>query len=958
MRKFGLVLLLLAGYAAANAGSISGRVGSSKSDIAVPGIKVQLKGTNRRTSTDEDGRYRFNSVDAGTHTLILSGIGYTTDTLTVQVEAGASTEVNVRMAEPVDAMNRMLVVGNLKGQRKAYNIQKSADNIRNIISADYITRFPDQNSAEALQRVSGISVARDQGEGRYVQIRGAEPRMTDVNINGVQVPSPEGDVRTVALDVVPSDILGTIEVNKAITPEMDGDAIGGSVNLETPGAADSALALSATASLGYNDLTAQRENGPAPLNGQGSFALSKRFGRNEIFGMVLGGSYMKSNRSSDNIEFDGWDSMEFNTGGTEYDEDDPAQERAGEYTILEEIELRDYLVTRERIGASAHLDWKLNDLGRVYISGLYNRFGDDENRRRTKIGFGDGSYAIPDLGNADRMDITHGAISMDIKDRYEVQDIISTTAGFELELARMMVDGKFSWSYAQEEEPDRYNSEFEMEDVNMGYDISDREWPKINRDETAFSSGQYTLKEIELEDNLTRDVNVEGALDVTVPLTVGGRSLKLKSGIKGRQQQKDRDNTYELYEPSRSITMADVSDEDYSNGDFLEGRYVHPISGYADPEKVIDLYENNTGDFARASYADEIEDNWAGDYDAKEIIGAGYVQGKIEFDQFSVLAGLRGEYTGSHYDGYNVNIKTAEAMADSDLAYSTADYIDRAVTATSGYQKDIQILPMVHTTFSPMDNLNIRGAYTKTFARPDYYDMVPYYLLNDDGDEVELGNDSLNFTESHNVDLIAERYFENLGIVTAGIFYKSMDDFIYKRVWERGGMEYLQPVNGGNASIFGIEMNAEQQLSFLPGFASGFSIGANYTFTNSSADILDEDGNEREITVPGQAAHIANGFVGYDKFGFSTKLSLNYHDEFREEFGTSDESDRWYDEHLQLDLSVSQKLLKKHDLILFAEVVNLTDEPFRAFQKVDGEELPMQKEYYSFWTHFGLKYSF
>src|SRR5262245_58290867 len=214
------------------AGAIAGRVVDEASGTPRPGAMVSVEGMVASTATDRDGDFRLAAVPAGRATLVVSYLGRDDATLAVDVVAGGTAVAAVSM--PVKRYEESVTVSAAlieDAQARALNQQKTASNITNVVSADQIGAFPDPNAAEALQRIPGISIQRDQGEGRYVIIRGTEPRLNATLIDGERIPAPEANVRQVALDVIPADLLQAIEVSKALTPDMDADAIGGSVTL-------------------------------------------------------------------------------------------------------------------------------------------------------------------------------------------------------------------------------------------------------------------------------------------------------------------------------------------------------------------------------------------------------------------------------------------------------------------------------------------------------------------------------------------------------------------------------------------------------------------------------------------------------------------------------------------------------------------------------------------------------
>jgi TonB-dependent receptor len=537
----------------------------------------------------------------------------------------------------------------------------------------------------------------------------------------------------------------------------------------------------------------------------------------------------------------------------------------------------------------------------------------------------------------------------DVKDRYEVQDIVAISAGTEININKLTLDMHAGYSFAQEDEPDRHNSDFEMGDsTSYRFSMGDKDIPSLVLPDEYYNSDLYTLKKIEVENNNTKDQNIEGSLNATLPVS---GALELKAGLKGRLKMKERDNQFEEYEVTDNEPLMTAFKGSYNNPDFLDGKYGGAHRNFADRDKLrdyLDAHKNDESYFEKIDESELREENYAGDYEATEKVGAGYLQGKFNIGNVSLLAGARGEYTGFLYDGYRVVVN------------EDGDYED--VQKTSGDASRFDLLPMAHVKYAFTDKSNLRFAYTRTFARPDFYDLVPYELTNKEDNEKELGNSDLDLQFSNNFDLLGEHYFSTIGLVSAGLFYKDMSDFIYERTWKDGDYEVKQSTNADEAYVFGLEVNYEMQMTFLPGFLSGFGLGANYTWTTSEATVteIDEDDNsrDRDITLPGQSDHLMNAFLMYEMEYFNVKAAINYHSEFLDEVGSSKAGDAYYDKHFQLDLSAGVKPLKNQNLMIFAEFVNLTNEPLRYYTEVSGTEVAKQQEYYSWWSHFGVKYSF
>ena len=339
-----------------------------------------------------------------------------------------------------------------------------------------------------------------------------------------------------------------------------------------------------------------------------------------------------------------------------------------------------------------------------------------------------------------------------------------------------------------------------------------------------------------------------------------------------------------------------------------------------------------------------------GNYNTKENVYAGYIMTEQKVSSnFSVLAGLRIENTQISSTGNTVNY-------DEDGNY--VDY--QQTTVENNYTN---YLPGVHLKYNFNKNSILRFAYTNTIARPNYIDLVPYKNIIREDEEIEVGNPDLNPAKSINFDLMGEHYFSNIGIISAGAFYKSISDFAYTYISEAEdnrygtdteGYEVKRPENGGDAYVFGIEFAFQRKLTFLPGFGKNFNVYLNYTYLTSEADgINNEDGDERtNMTLPNTAPNMFNGSLGYDDGRFTARISANFSDACIDEIGKDEFNDRYYDEQFFLDLNVGYAITK--NLRVYADFINLTDQPLRYYQ--GQKDRTMQMEYYGRRLTFGLKY--
>ncbi len=363
MKKFihvFLSVLLLTGFSNAvlaenrdpepKVGSIRGRVIDNSKQV-LPGAYVYIDGLQTGDVSDVNGFYSIRNLKPGNYKVVVSYVGYNPYIMELIVKEGKATEHDIELTEGVE-LQEVVVVGAFSGQRKAVNVQKNNLGITNVVSADQVGKFPDSNIGDALKRINGINVQYDMGEARFGQVRGTSADLASVTVNGNRLPSAEGDTRNVQLDLIPADMVQTIEVSKVVTSDMDGDAIGGAINLVTKNTPYDRV-LNATVGTGYNAVSDKMQLNLGLTYGDRFF--------NGKLGLMMAASYQNSPGGADNTEF-------------EYDVDDNGN------VFLDKAEIRQYYVTRERQSYSLATDYKFNPYHKISFKGIYNRRSDWENR--------------------------------------------------------------------------------------------------------------------------------------------------------------------------------------------------------------------------------------------------------------------------------------------------------------------------------------------------------------------------------------------------------------------------------------------------------------------------------------------------------------------------------------------------------------------------------------------------
>lgn len=936
---------------------LSGNVSEKGTNSPLSGATIRILNTNIGVIADRDANFKIENIKNREIKVVISYIGFKTDTMNIDFGSNKVQNIKVQLSSDSKKTGEIQVEAEAEGQVKALLEQKRAANIKNVVSYEQIEQFPDLNAAEAMQRIPGITLQRDQGEGRYVQLRGTPPELTNFNINGEQIPSPEGDVRYVGMDIISADQIEFIEVSKVLTPDMDADGIGGTVNIITKKAHSDKPEIKASLAGGYNEI---RQS----TNSQVQFSYSQKYKK---FGFNLNSSYFINNQGSDNMEFEYAKGPFF--GSTDEGKDNY-------HVQYREVQLRHYEITRERTGLSATLDYELGKNSAIYLRGMYNNFRDDELRRRM----------IYDLDDALSMQYyLYGGIKRDIKDRIKDQNVSTLNFGGEHEiLGSIILDYEVAYAKATEDQPDRIEARFDNpgQAVAIKFDISDPNWPTVdfpdaNNAQNVYDYDNYELEELFFEKVNISDENITGKINFKVPYFFNdNHSGFIKFGGKARSKDKFREitnkdygafftksNIYPGEAPKLSINT--VLDEGFNEGNLLNRGY--EVNNMPDPDRLREFF-NYYPQFFIFDRTGTAERSFGQDYSAKENIYAGYFMARHEWDKLMLLGGVRYERTDIDYQGIKINTERGR--------FKTMDTLTDARTLEF-------VLPQFQVKYSPTRNLNIRSAVTYTYSRPNFEDILPY--REQDREEVKYGNPDLNFPRSLNIDLLAEKYLANGGILSGGLFYKKIDDFVfyYKRFAHEGTdfssyglVEIEKAINGNEAFVYGSELQFQSKFDFLPKILKDFGVFFNYTFTHSEAFInkrisanyadavvifgeddlsfFSSDSLQEQINLPGQAKHSGNLALFYDDGKFYAKLSANYHDAFLYQLGADPDLDEYYDSLLQFDFTANYAI--NDNFKVFVDAMNLSDAPLK-FYLGKPEQLKVQ-EYYSWTLRTGVKLSF
>ena len=822
------------------AGIVKGNVTDKQSGEPAVGAAVMLHGTTYGTTAGLDGSYTIHGIPAGEYDFEVVYATFSSYTEHIIIKDTQTLVINVQLSPLSSTLKEVEVKAKYKNgsDEQARNIEKNSEVLLNVISARTIELLPDITVANVLQRVSGVQVERDaNGEARYAAIRGMDKRYNYTTVDGVKIASPDDKARFLPLDIFPAEILDRIEVIKSLTPDMEGDAVGGVTNLVMKNAPDRPLVY-ATVATGYNEnLLDEHYNsfnknaiatqdpyeihGPAynaaiadfPLNSSiishtqappnrlYSVSLGNRFLKSKKLGVMFSGSYQNTYKETNDIFF---------KPGSQ-----PATNNVPEF---DDLDLRKYSTQETRIGLHANVDYQLNDKNSFTLGALFINLNQLEERNIVDSVISAVNRPAPGLGTVDYKDRTgertDNIQNLQLKGKHQITE-------------RFKVDWTGSVSKAIRDVPDL--TEFTTENNFYIDPITGNIDAKGNILKSASKSWEKT-----------NDQDIQGFLNLTYTPSIFGKDVEFKAGVMDRN--KSRSNYYNEYDIEPQSVAGAISGVPYTN--------VQSI----DPA-TLKLQTSPTG----------IVNEDGLDYKEQENILAYYAEAKIDFfdNRLEVLGGARIEQTHV-YDSANLD-----------------PHIVIGVFSTDNYTN---VLPSLHLKYKLSPKENLRLSYFESISRPGFFELVPYTFSGEDFDEI--GNPYLVPAVAQNIDLRYEWFPKGIDQVLLGAFYKNIQDPIENTLVNPTGPSavYLQPTNLPNPAInYGAEAVVTKYFHY-------FGVTGNYTYTHSSVTVpskyLGLDSSHLQHTynvtetrpLQGQAAHIGNLALIYKnpKVGLDLQLGEQY----------------------------------------------------------------------------------
>lgn len=868
--------------------TISGNIVDEGSNLPMTGAKIILEGTSYRAVAGLDGSFVIKKVEKGIYTMVVDYMEYESHRQEISVTENASFLVALLPESTELETVDIIATRSQDSEASARASEKDAMNVINVISSKEIEVSPDITVANVVQRVSGVSLERNNnGDGQNAIVRGMDKRYNYTLVNGVKIPSPDPRNRYVPLDIFPSDLLDRLEVTKALTPNMEGDAIGGVMDMKMKNAPNNFI-LTANAGTGYSqmfindkfrafDRSTTAINSPRITNGSDyassvddfplenidfqevqpmtnqiyNLSVGNRFLNNKL-GVLVAGSYQNTFRGANS---------QFMSTFVNQDDNTP---------FFEIIQDRTFYVQQVRSGVHTKLDYSFNKNHKIDLYAAMVNLNDFETRRRVDtvllIGRGQGPGT--------------GRIEIRERSRQRYQKIYNATLQGTHKFGKQLeADWSAVYSLATNDDPDMAelkwitaitkNNEGEFIQDPIMYDTDyKRRWiNNTDQDYAGYGNIKYSPKFV-------------------------GLPLDLLAG--GMIRLKNRTSVYDEYRLRTSPLFQEWSGSPFD----ATWNLFNTIGTPTDPLN----------------------------YDVLENVMAGYGMFKLDLNKLHIMGGVRVENTFFEWE--------SQAPPQVDGRTGRISYMD--------------ILPSIHFKYMPTKKQNIRASYFSSISRPSFFEVIPYEINEEDFRE--RGNPFLSRTKADNFDIRYERFSNVLDKIMVGAFYKRIVDPIERSLFIQGQAVFMRSNNFGTAQNMGFEFDFTKYIREF-GVRFFYTYTNSEITTSKLVRFRDEEGNlssrEEDQTRPlqGQSAHISNLSFLYknQKSGTDVQLSTVYTGRRIISVSPYKDNDIWQRAFVQMDLSIEQRI--SPGIVAYIKINNLLNSPMRADILLENTFNAHQQEY-------------
>jgi len=944
--------------------TIKGTVFDEAMGVGLPGANIEVKGTGVGAASDLDGVFIMRSVPSGKQTLVVSYIGYQSQTLEMDLPESGTVEHHFKLQATSVEGEAVVVTAQAQGQLEAINQQLASDKISNIVSETRIQELPDFNAAQAISRLPGVSTTQSSGEANKVVIRGLAPQYNAVEVEGIRMASTgsttigvssQTDVvsrfidndRSVDLSMVSPYMIKTISVYKSLTPDLNANAIGGTVN----------MALREAPSELHYDLLFQggyTKKSDTYGNYRGVASVSKRF-LNDQLGVYFLGNIEKYDRDADNM------SSQYAIASSQLPENEvylPVRVR--------NVGLVRHLETRKRYGGNLILDYRLPS-GSIKSINMFTRLDSDKQDFRTLYNYDARLVDFSYRGGENTIDLTLNSLD------------------FEYDLGKILMNLKFAYTTSRNDLPEEPYFAFRQTGGTGGAVPNNVTPDSLGKRVEWYGDSLAYLFNLNLFSTKYKQNTQSYIAHFKLPfsfLSSAAGYLKFGGEYKYDKHTNDQSTPYATINTGGNFQdsmMADLVRQFGVPYDSTVGKFAGS-SFPGDPDLLTPFLDDQFGSFywtmdptipieyarylarspqwsGRAGAAETggwfngLYQTLANDYTYNEKYYAAYLMAELKFRNLMAVGGIRYEKVKGEYTAYN--------MIDSRNPEAQTYFVAKAEPENEFW------LPMVQVKYQPFKWGDVRYAYTQTLARPDYHQLSPKFSMSYDSRNVWSGNPNLRPAHAFNHDVIFSFHTNKLGLFSVGGFYKTIKDFTFYTQYQLHetmppGLDSLgsfQPRPQDNATLYtymntpydsyvkGVELDFQSRFWYMPFPLNGVVFGINFTYAESEATYPWRD--NRSIPNPDfpppprfivftldsartgrlldQPKRILNSYIGYDFKGFSTRVSFVFQENAVNNVGAFAEQDGFTRDYFRVDVSARQ-LLPMPGFEIYLDMFNVNNE--------------------------------